>query len=162
MYWFQYQLNRLLDNLTFNFSFWLVTFGFQNLIRRNVFNWIFVWMISGSENIIPKSPIKSEVAVSIMVMLNMVIEIQRSWIMSTLSIDWGQKSQNADEERVHWVEKGDSEMTHWSLEDGFERMDGVLWESTWLVERLGYDKSTWWYLWILSMKKSMWRKAWVE
>jgi hypothetical protein len=60
---------------------------FVELPRRNIIDWVSLLGVSSAENIIPESPIKTVIAISIEVMLSMAVEVKSSAIVSENGIN---------------------------------------------------------------------------
>jgi hypothetical protein len=115
-------------------------------------------VVSCAEDEVPEPPVQSEVAVSVVVVVGVVVEIQRASIVGQQCVDAGEEADGRDEEGIHGVNQGAHEMPHGSLEDGFEGMDCVLREGSGLHELLSRCGGTWWKRWTCFMTQSMCRK----
>ena len=77
MIFFTNQLNpKGLDKFNSNYLILLTeSFRFCYQIRRHIFYWVLFLAVSCPEYVVEQAPVQSVVTVSIMMMLNMVIEV---------------------------------------------------------------------------------------
>lgn len=83
-----------------------------------------------AEDEVPEAPVETEVAISVVVVVGVVVEVQLASIVGQESVDAGQEADGRDEKRVHWVNEGAEEVTHRTLKDGLKGMDSVLREGS--------------------------------
>lgn len=79
-----------------------------------------------SEYEIPEAPVETEVAISVVVVVGVIVEVQFAAIVGEERVDTGQEADGRDEKRVHWVNECAEEVTHRALQDGLKGMYSVL------------------------------------
>ena len=60
---------------------------FVEFPRRNIIDWVSLLGVSSAKNIIPETPIKTVITISIEVMLSMAVEVKSSAIVSKNGIN---------------------------------------------------------------------------